>query len=70
MKNWCINVVGNPQESILKLESEIPSNSGFISRSDWQEDKSILFSLRKRIQDGERILHSNLVILKGVISKS
>ncbi len=68
MKNWRINVEGTPKETITKLHSHMSSDNGFVLRLDKKADQPISFRLRKRIQDGEKILHHNLIIAEGTIS--
>jgi|GEM_PF-6890100 len=70
MKNWSFKVNTTPQQSLSKLESEMSSISGFVFNVDSQEDTTSFFKLRRRIHDGEKILHYNLVIVNGKISKT
>lgn len=70
MKKWNFTTKQKPEDAIEKLEFEIASMKGFTITIDKNSKDSIGFSFRKRILDGERILHYNSVIVNGRIAKT
>lgn len=68
MKNWTFTINLKPKQIIKKLESDISVNSAFVLNVKSKESASFYFNFRKRMQYGEQLLHSNLVIVRGEIS--
>jgi hypothetical protein len=68
MKNWTFNIKGEPKEIVSKLKAGTEAGVGFMF-STTQEDDTILFKLRSRIQFAEHIIHRNKIVVKGKISK-
>ncbi|PKP51939.1 MAG: hypothetical protein CVT92_11155 [Bacteroidetes bacterium HGW-Bacteroidetes-1] len=69
MKNLSFKINKEPQQIIEQLKSEISKSGTFTLNIKEEENEILSFNLRKRIQFGEQILHRNLVIVKGEISR-
>ncbi|OFY50311.1 MAG: hypothetical protein A2W85_16300 [Bacteroidetes bacterium GWF2_41_31] len=69
MKNLSFKINKEPQQIIEQLKSEISKSGTFTLNIKEEENEILSFNLRKRIQFGEQILHRNLVIVKGGISR-
>ena len=70
MKRWNFKIESNSQEIITKLESVLGSVDGSVFNISHDENDSVIFSFRKRVQYPEHILFRNKVIVKGKIIKT
>ena len=69
MKDLSFKINKEPQQIIEQLKSEISKSGTFTLNIKEEKNEILSFNLRKRIQFGEQILHRNLVIVKGGISR-
>ncbi len=70
MKTWNFKVKRNPQEILKKLDSALVSVDGMVFNTHNNENDSIAFKLRKRVQNGYSAIEDNQIIVKGKISKT
>lgn len=70
MKKWSFISKQKPEQAIENLKSAIQLINGISFSIERKNKDSIGFSFRKRILDGEKILHINSVIVKGTLSKT
>ena len=70
MKKWNFIVKSNPDEIIKKLDSDFEPVKGMVFNINHDKNGSIVFKLRKRIQDSNAIMQENLTIVHGRMLKT
>lgn len=69
MKTWNFKVKSNPQEIVKKLDSAFGSVDGMVFNMEHDKNDSVVFKVRKRIQDAFAVIHDNQTIVYGKILK-
>ncbi len=70
MKKWNFKLNSDPQEIIKKLDSAFASVDGMVFNTHHDKNNSVIFKVRKRVQDAYAALHDNLTILNGKMLKT
>lgn len=70
MKSWNFKVKSNPQEILKKLDSAFGSVDGMVFNLDHDKNDSVVFKVRKRMQDAFAVIHDNQTIVYGKMLKT
>ena len=70
MKKWTFRIKNNPKNISEKIESQLGSVNGLVFNMKHDENNSITFRMRKRIQYAWYLLFLNSIVVKGKLSKT